>query len=133
MRTFFDLLTALEQCKSSDEVFHHLIQSFRRLRKAGLWTPLRAWLGQSLSSRKWGISIQSDSMLDNVEEYFGMFSQTMEKKYGEIAAEGEARGRAEGKAEGKVESIIESLAVRRLPLDAELEQSPPRYLRPGPS
>ena len=52
-----------------------------------------------------------------------MFSQTMEKKYGEIAAEGEARGRAEGKAEGKVESIIESLAVRRLPLDAELEQS----------
>ena len=58
---------------------------------------------------------KSDSMLDNVEEYFGMFSQTMEKKYDEIAAK--------GKVEGKVESIIQSLAVRRLPLDAELEQS----------
>ena len=70
-------------------------------------------------------------MLDNVEEYFGMFSQTMEKKYSKIAAEGEARGEArgraegeaKGRAEGKVESIIQSLAFRRLPLDTELEQS----------
>ena len=48
-----------------------------------------------------------------------MFSQTMEKKYNEIAA----RGKAEGKAEGIAEGIIEFLTVRLGPIDADLEQS----------
>ena len=117
---FFDLLTALEQCSESDEAFGYLAENYPRLRDADLWRPLGAWLVQSLSSRKWGVSVQkSDSMLDNIEEYFGMFSQTMEKKYEKIAAEGEARG----KAEGKVESIIEVLAAGPGPLDAESERS----------
>ena len=48
-----------------------------------------------------------------------MFSQTMEKKYEEIAAKGEARGEARGRAKG----IIESLDARVGPVDAELKQS----------
>ena len=120
-KNFFDLLTVLEQCTESDEVFRYLIESFPRLKDANLWLPLRAWLGQSLSSRKWDISIQkSDSMLDSVEEYFGMFSQTMEKKYDEIAAR------------GKAEVIMEVLDVRLGPIGADPGAVNPRHFRLGP-